>query len=170
MDKTIVTAMLIVISMVTALLLFNITYPAIVQGGDSITSMAYGVTDRMNSGITVIHASAELTSSGWWNDANGNGAFDVNAWVKNTGASRVAAVDSLDIFFGPDGNFARIPHQSQANGSLPYWTAAPVNGSSWDPTGTLQISIRYSTTLANGRYFLKVTLPTGVSGDYFLGI
>lgn len=169
MDKTITTAMLIVISMITALLLFNIAYPAIQQGGDAMTSMAYGITDRMKSQLSIIHASAELPV-GDWQVTNTVGEFDVSVWVKNTGSSRVAAIERLDVFFGPEGNFARIPHQSQAGGSFPYWTATVTDGSDWDPTGTLLISIRYSSALANGRYFVKVTLPTGVSSDYYLGI
>jgi hypothetical protein len=169
MDKTITTAMLIVISMITALLLFNIAYPAILQGGDAMTSMAYGITDRMKSQVSIIHASSELPS-GDWQITNTVGEFDVSVWVKNTGSSRVAAIERLDVFFGPEGNFARVPHQSQAGGSFPYWTATVTSGSDWDPTGTLLVSIHYSSALANGRYFVKVTLPTGVSSDYYLGI
>ena len=169
MDKTITTAMLIVISMITALLLFNIAYPAIVQGGDAMTSMAYGITDRMKSDISIIHASAELTSSGWWNDGNSNGTFDVFGWVKNTGSSRIIALERIDVFFGPEGNFQRIPHQTQAGGSLPYWSAVLENGTNWDPTGTLQITLHHQPSLDHGRYFMKVTLPNGVSSDYYLG-
>ncbi len=170
MDKTITTALLIIISMVTALMLFNVAYPAIVEGGAAITSMVGRAEDRMRSQITIIHAGAELDSNGWWQDSNGNGQFEVFLWVKNVGDIRITALDSLDIFFGPEGNFARIPHQSVAGGGYPYWTWEVENASEWTPTATLRITVRYNFALSSGRYFAKVTTPAGVHDDYFLGI
>src|SRR5689334_10362309 len=115
MDKAITTALLIVISMIMALLLFNIAYPAIVQSGDAIASMASRASDRMDTQIRIIHAAGELDSSGWWQNSNGNSEFEVFVWVKNLGDTRISALNSLDVFFGPEGNFTRIPHQSVAN-------------------------------------------------------
>lgn len=169
MDKVITTALFIVISMILAIMLFNMAYPAIQQGGDAVTSMAYNVSDRMRYQIAAIHASAEYANGTWW-DANGNGQFEVSAWVKNTGEARVVGLEQLDVFFGPEGNFARIPSQAAAGGTFPYWTAQVENASDWDPTTTLRITIHYQMAVASGRYFLKVTLPNGVSSEYYLGI
>jgi hypothetical protein len=95
----------------------------------------------------------------------------VFAWVKNVGDARITAIDRVDVFFGPEGNFTRIPYQDEAGGAYPYWTWEVENDSEWVPTGTLQIVIHYDTpSLSNGRYFMKVTLPNGISSDYFLGI
>jgi hypothetical protein len=170
MDKVITTAMLIVISMVMALMLFNVAYPAIIQGGDAIVSMAGRVEDRMKSQIAIIHAGGELDEDGWWQDVNNNGQFDVFLWIKNVGDSRITALDSLDIFFGPEGNFARIPYQSSAGGSTPYWSWDVENGTEWAPTTTLRVTIHYSAALSTGRYFAKVTVPSGVWDDYYLGM
>ena len=63
MDKVITTAMLIVISMVMALMLFNIAYPAIIEGGDAIVSMAGRVEDRMRSQIAIHPVNAEGSRS-----------------------------------------------------------------------------------------------------------
>ncbi len=156
MDKTIVTAMLIVISMVMALMLFNVAYPAVMEGGDAITGMAVRAEGRMKTQITFIHAAA--TGS------------QVSLWVKNTGAVRISAVEQSDIFFGPEGSFARIPHESQAGGSYPYWTWQIENAAEWSPTATLHITIHYASALPSGRYFAKITVPSGVSDDYFLGV
>lgn len=170
MDKSITTALLIVISMVMALMLFNVAYPAVVQGGDAITGMAARTEDRMRSQIAIIHAAGELDSSGWWQDTNGSGDFEVFAWVKNIGDTRITALESTDVFFGPEGNFARIPHQSAAGGSFPYWSGQIENDTVWGPNATLRITVHYSAPLAAGRYFMKVTIPTGVSDEYTLSM
>ncbi|MDX1992610.1 MAG: hypothetical protein SF029_09480 [bacterium] len=170
MDKAITTALLIVISMILAVMLFNVAYPAVVEGGDAITSMAGRTQDQMRTQIRLIHATGELDSAGWWQDTNGNGQFDVLLWVKNIGDSRITAVDQLDVFFGPEGNFARIPHESAANGSLPSWTWTVENAAEWTPTATLRITIRFSLPLTSGRYFAKVVTPSGVEDETFMGL
>ena len=171
MDKTIVTALLIIVGMILVVALFNVAYPAIIQGGDAVTSMANNMADQMKNGISLIHASGELDANNTWTDPNGNALFEVYGWVKNIGSARIIGLDRVDVFFGPEGNFTRIPYQSEAAGSYPYWTYTVENVSEWVPTGTLQIAIHYQPpALSAGRYFLKVSLPNGVSADYFLGL
>lgn len=170
MDKAITTALFIVVSMILVIMLFNAVYPAVQQGSDAVTSMAYNVADRMKHQFSVIHASAEYPDGVLWQDTNGNGLYDVTAWVKNTGYVRIPAIERLDVFFGHEGNYARIPFKVDASTPYPNWTWSVENDSEWIPTATLQIAIHYQVALSNGRYFLKVTLPNGMSSDYFLGI
>jgi hypothetical protein len=171
MDKTITTALLIVVSMIMVVLLFNAAYPAVQQGSDALSSMANGVADRMRNQISVIHANAEpIDDVGWWTDVNGNGTYDAYGWVKNTGNATVNAIDRVDVFFGQEGNFSRIPYRVDGTTPLPNWTWDVENDTNWVPTATLQIAIHYQAPISKGRYFLKVTLPNGVSSDYFLGI
>lgn len=170
MDKVITTALLIVVSMAMALALFNVAYPAIIEGGDSITRMASRTDEQLQSQVEVIHAAGEINADGVWQDTNANGLFDAFIWVKNVGATRIIAVNQSDVFFGPEGNFSRIPHQSQAGGSYPYWIWQVENAAEWTPGATLKISIQYATPLSGGRYFIKVAIPSGVSDDYFLGL
>ncbi|MFN8375908.1 MAG: hypothetical protein U0694_23925 [Anaerolineae bacterium] len=170
MDKAITTALLIVISMIMALMLFNIAYPAIIQSGDAIASMANRTSDRMDTQITVIHAAGELDSSGWWQNSNGNSEFEVFIWVKNIGDTRIIALDNLDVFFGPEGNFTRIPNQVNAGGSYPYWTWNVEGGTEWNPTSTLRITVHYQMPQAQGRYFFKVSTTDGVSAEDYLGL
>jgi archaellum component FlaG (FlaF/FlaG flagellin family) len=170
MDKAITTALLIVASVVMALMLFNAAYPAIVEGGDAITSMADRTGDRMRSQISVIHATSELNASNTFADTNGNNEFDVFFWVKNTGATRITAIENMDVFFGPEGNFQRIRHQSATGSGFPYWSYTIEDAADWDPTTTLRITVNLGTTPAQGRYFIKVTTSTGAADDTFLGI
>lgn len=170
MDKVITTTMLIVIGMVMSILLFNTAYPAIAQSGDALTNMTYRADDRMKSQIEIVHAAAELDSSGWWQDINGNGEFDTFIWVKNIGSTRITPIEGLDVFFGPEGEFVRIPHQSSAGGLHPYWTADVENASDWTPTATVKITVHYAFPLPTDQYYIKVTAPNGVSTEQLMGM
>ena len=170
MDKAISTALMIVISMVLAVLLFNAAHPAVIEGSDAMANMAHRAQERLKSQIEIIHAVGELDSGGWWQDINGNGDFDTFVWVKNVGSSRIIAVERVDIFFGPEGNFMRIPHESEAGGGYPYWAWQVENASEWTPTATLKVTIHYPAPLPSGRYFVKVVIPNGVLDEHFLSM
>jgi hypothetical protein len=170
MDKIITTALLIAISMITAMLLFNAAYPAVMEGGEAITSMASNTTNRMRNRIAIVHASGELDHTGWWHDSNSNGLFEVFGWVKNIGLARITTTDFIDVFFGREGNFTRIPNEAAAGGVRPYWTASIEGGGEWVPATTLSIAVHYSDPLTNGQYYLKIVLQDGTSSDYYLGM
>jgi hypothetical protein len=169
LDKTIVTTFLIIISMVTAVLLFNAVYPAVIDSSDAMVSMTNRADQRLKSQVEVIHATGELDKDGWWQDTNGNGDFDLFVWVKNVGSTRIVPIEGTDVFFGPEGNFVRIPHQSEAGG-YPYWTAVVENAADWSPTATVKITIHYGAALASDRYFVKVIIPNGVADEYLFGM
>lgn len=170
MDKAITTAIFITVGMIMALMLFNVAYPATMEGTDAIANMSGRMADQMRTQIMVIHAGGELDSSGVWQDVNSNGLFEVVVWVKNVGDTRVMPLESVDLFFGQEGNFSRIPHESRAGGTYPRWTGTVETGDEWQPSGTLRIVVQYPVALASGRYFVKVSLPNGVTSEYFLGI
>ncbi|MEL7672738.1 MAG: hypothetical protein AAGU78_03265 [Chloroflexota bacterium] len=164
MDKVITTALLIIASMIMAVALFNIAYPAIVRGGDAIASMVDRADERIRSQIVVVHAAAEW-SDGAPLDLNGSGDIEAVIWVKNVGDTRIAAIERLDVFFGTEGNFARIPHASEST-SGPYWLATVENAPEWTPTATLRITL-HNAPLHAGRQFVKVVAPSGVAHEYF---
>lgn len=170
MDKTITTVFLIIASVVAAVLVFNAVYPAIGQGSEALLAMTNRVDERMKSQIEIIHMSGELDASQWWQDANGDGDFDVFVWVKNVGTRRIVPIENLDVFFGPEGNFARIPHRSKAGGVFPYWEGQVENGADWSPTGTVKITLHLSGIPASGRYFIKIVIPNGVSDEDFFSM
>ena len=147
MDKIIVTALLMTAGVISAIMLFNAVYPAVNQGTDAITNMQYRIGDRMKSQIDILHA------------AQAGGV--VTIWVKNTGDTRIAGVESSDLFFGPDGNFARIPYGAGS----PHWEYIVENGAAWLPRATLRVVIYCFSPLSSGRYYIKLTLPNGISGE-----
>lgn len=164
MDKVITTVLLIVASMIMAVSLFNVAYPAIVEGGDAIASMTDRADERIRSQIMIIHATAEW-QNGAPQDLNANGDIEAFVWVKNIGDTRISAVERVDVFFGKEGNFARIPHASESTSGT-YWQATVDNASEWSPTATLRITI-HNASLQAGRQFIKIVAPSGVTDDYF---
>lgn len=170
MDKAITTTLLIVISVLMTVMLFNAAYPAVLQSSDAINSMVSRTDERLRTQINVIHAAGELDSSGFWQDSNYNSLFEVSLWVKNTGTTRILPLENLDVFFGVEGNFTRIPHESEAGGIYPYWVAELENASDWSPTATLRITLRYQAPLSSGRYFIRIITPSGISDDFLLGM
>lgn len=151
MDKVITTTFLIIVSVVCAVLVFNAVYPAVIRSSYAMTSMTIRVDDRLKSQIEIIHATGDAVND------------EAYVWVKNVGSLRIAAVERCDVFFGPEGDFARIPYGSGAS----YWTYEVENDNEWVPTATLKITI--TSTISSGiRYFVKVAIPNGVSDeDYF---
>lgn len=156
MDKAIVTAFLVIAGVVTAVLIFNTVYPAAIQSGEAMSKMGRRVEERLKSHIEVIHATGS------------SGNSDVSVWVKNVGSLRISAVERCDVFFGKEGEFARIPYGGTDE---PHWEYQLENDTEWNPSATLKILIRYgSTTPSSGRHFLKVVAPNGVADEYYFNI
>jgi hypothetical protein len=149
LDKTIVTALLVMAGVISAVFVFNSIFPVIQQSGDAIVNMQGRYDSRLKTQIEIVHA----TRSGG----------QVEIWAKNIGSLPIKPLESCDLFFGPEGNFMRIPF---GVGS-PHWEYAFENDTAWNPTATVHISILDFSPLDSGRYLLKLITPNGVSTDYF---
>jgi len=153
LDKTIVTALMIIAGVVSVVLVFNTIYPALIQSGNAIVGRGRNIDERLQSQIEIVHAVAY-----------GDVTKVVYVWVKNVGSLSIGAVDQCDVFFGPEGNFTRLPYDQGAS----HWTYTVENGTGWVPTATVKITIDYQDFLVDGqRYFVKVVLPNGVSDEYY---
>ncbi len=129
--------------------------PAIGRAGDALVASADVADDRLRSRIEIIHATGQDT------------AVQADVWIKNTGAARISAVDRLDLFFGPETAFVRIPYGG-ATCVAPCWEYELENDTDWNPTGTLHITIYLTDPLATGTtYFVKVVAPIGVDDSKF---
>jgi hypothetical protein len=154
LDKTIVTTLLIIAGVVAAVTAFRAIYPAVVQSSQAITSMEGRLDERLKSQIQIIHAAPE-------GQINPQRMF---IWVKNVGSESVKAVERCDVFFGPEGNFVSVPY---GGSGTPNWEYEVENDTYWSPRATLKITIDYGQVIPDDRYFVKVTLPNGVSDEYF---
>ncbi|MBF8266817.1 MAG: flaG [Dehalococcoidia bacterium] len=153
--------------MVAAVLVIDATYPAVVSSSNSLVRSAQRLDNRIDSEISVVFATGELDEDGAWQDTNGDGHFDVFAWVKNVGSARVLGVDQTDVFLGKAGYFARIPHEDDAGGSYPRWSYTVENSTEWDSTATIQITIHYSSALTSDTYLLRIITPSGAYNEHY---
>jgi archaellum component FlaF (FlaF/FlaG flagellin family) len=153
LDKTIVTALLLIAGIISVILVFNAIYPAINQSSDAMLSMQRRLDDRFESQIEIVHATAYGVST-----------KTVYVWVKNIGAGTVSGIERCDVFFGPETSFSRIPFGTGAS----YWSYTIENDTTWKPTATIRITIDYVDYIQDGeRYFVKVVLPNGISAEHY---
>ena len=180
MDKVIVTVLLTIVGVVSVIAIYNVIYPVIGRSGSAVTTAAGTVDDRIKSQITVVHATGEMDENQDWQDTDSHGDFDIFMWVKNVGATKLLNIEETDVFFGKEGDFARIPYVDDAGGAKPHWTYALENDTAWKPTATLKISIHYTnsctpapcspTPLASDTYYIRVISSNGMSDDHFMGL
>jgi hypothetical protein len=151
-EKAIITAIMVIAGVISAVFVFNAIYPATVQSGDAVIGMERRIDERLKSQVEIIHATG-----------SGSNAL---VWVKNVGSLSIKAVERCDVFFGPEDNFSRIPYKDEAGGA-PYWEWEVENDTEWNPTATLQIIVTTGGPILSGRYFVKVVIPNGLSDEYY---
>ena len=129
--------------------------PAIGRAGNALVSSADVADDRLSSRIEIIHATGQDTGT------------TAEAWVKNTGASTIRALEKVDVFFGPETGFQRVPYGGPGC-TAPCWEYELENDTEWNPTATLHITIHLANPLAAGNtYYIKVVAPNGVEDSKF---
>lgn len=132
--------------------------PAISRASNSIVMSSDAAEGRIATQIEVIHATGT------------DGSATVTAWAKNTGAATVAPLSRVDVFFGPEGDFVRLP-QGDSNCTAPCWYYSLENDTAWNPTATLRINIVWDANLAAGTtYYIKVVAPNGISDARFFTV
>lgn len=148
MDKALVTILLIIAGVVCTMVIVNAVYPLITGTSGALTDAVQRIDDRIRSDIKIIEVSPNGTS--------------IHVWIKNIGASSIGAIEKSDIFFGPEGNFARIPFGSDGS-PLPYWDYTLEDGSdAWKPSTTLKITIHLEQA-EPGTRFIKMVTHNGIS-------
>jgi hypothetical protein len=156
MDKIIVTVMLIIGGVVASFAVFNGIYPAIQRSGAAITSASDSLNNRIQSDIRIIQVNEDGST--------------VEAWVKNIGSSDIVTVENSDIFFGPQGDFTRIPFGTTGS-PLPYWNYEMEGADSqWRPTDTNKIVIHLASSPTPDTYILKMIIPNGIFDETVFGV
>ena len=149
--------MLTVAAIIAVTAVVGALMPAISRAGSALVSSAEVADQRLSSRVEIIHATGQ------------DAAVVADAWVKNTGATRIAAIQQTDVFFGPETNFTRVPYGG-AGCTAPCWEYEVENAVEWDPTATLHITIHLEAAdaLATGNtYFVKVVAANGVEDTKF---
>ena len=150
--------MLTIAAIVAIVAVINAVLPSVSRTSGALISASGVVEGRIASQIEIVHATGE------------DGDPDADAWVKNTGASTIDAIERVDLFFGPEGNFQRIP-QGDSSCAAPCWEYEVENASVWEPTATLHIIIHAETNLTSGTtYYVKVVTPNGIADSKFFTV
>jgi flagellar protein FlaG len=150
--------MITVAGIIAVVAVVNTVLPAVNRTSGALTSTASVLDDRLSSQIEIVHATGEPGSS------------DTDVWVKNIGATVIEPLERIDLFFGPEGEFMRIPYGG-ASCSAPCWEYTLENDSKWTPTATLHITIHLSDALASGTvYYTKIVAPNGSTDAKFFTV
>ncbi len=148
--------MLTVAGIVAVVAVINAVLPSVDRTSGALVSTASIVDDRLGSQVEIVHATGD------------NGATTADLWVKNVGSTVIQPLDRIDMFFGPEGQFVRIPYGGPSCAS-PCWEYSLENDTTWAPTATLHIIIHLEDGLqTNTIYYAKVVAPNGSSdAKYF---
>lgn len=151
MEKAIATVMLTVAGIVAITAVLSALMPAVSRTSGSIVASADSVDNRIATQIEIIHA------------VGANGSPLVQAWTKNVGGIAIAPLNRIDVFFGPQDAFVRVPYGG-AGCIAPCWAYTIENDTDWNPTATLKISVTLGSNLiANTTYYIKIVAPNGIS-------
>ena len=75
-------------AVVSVLAVINSVLPAIGRAANEMVLSADVADDRLSSRLEIIHATGQ------------DAGTEVDVWVKNIGATRIIALDKIDLFFG----------------------------------------------------------------------
>jgi flagellar protein FlaG len=158
MEKAIATVLLTIAGVTAIIAVLNALMPAISRSSASIVATADSVDGRISTNLEIIHA------------AGAPGSPVVETWAKNVGTLAIVPLNRIDVFFGPEGAFVRIPYG--AGGCIaPCWSYTLENDTAWSPTATLKISVNLEANLVGGAtYYIKVVAPNGISDARFFTV
>ena len=137
---------------------FNSVYPMVNRSSHAMVSMADTIDERMKSRINVVHA------------ANTANRTSVYLWIKNVGSARIVDIEEMDVFFGQESDFERVPYTDDAAGGYPQWSYSLENDTEWLTSATCKITIEYSSDPGAGTYFAKIVIPNGISDEYYFSM
>jgi len=150
--------MLTIAAIVSIVAVVNAVLPSVGRTSGALISASNVVEDRIASQIEIVHATGE------------DGDPDASVWVKNTGASTIAPLTRVDVFFGPAGDFQRVPYGG-AGCTAPCWEYTIENATDWEPTSTVNVVVHADTNLATGTtYYVKVVMPNGIADSKFFTV
>lgn len=151
--------MLTIAAIVAIVAVTNAVLPSVSRTSGALVSASGVVEDRIASQIEIVHATGQ------------DGSPDAKAWVKNIGASTVDPISRVDVFFGPSGDFQRIP-QGGAGCAAPCWEYSFENTTTvWEPTSTVRITVHAAANLTSGTtYYVKIVTPNGIADSKFFTV
>jgi hypothetical protein len=150
---------MLTIAGITAIVaVLNALMPAVSRTSNSVVASADSVDSRISTQMEIVHASGT------------SGSAIVETWTKNIGGIAIAPLNRIDVFFGPEDNFVRVPYGG-GGCVAPCWSYVIENDTVWAPTATLRITLTLDDPLSSGvTYYVKVVSPNGISDARFFTV
>ncbi len=137
----------------------NAVMPEVSRTSSTLVSTAGVIEDRISTQVEIIHAGGQ------------DAATTADVWIKNVGASTIGAPEQSDLFFGPEGGFARVPYGTTDTCAAPCWYYSFENDTSWRPTATMHVVIKLTTPLATGTiYYVKIVAASGATDSKYFTV
>jgi len=158
-DKVITTMLLLIAGVIATVVVINAILPAVQRAGSDIIAASDVAGNRIRSDVRIIELSAVDTDD------------FAQVWAKNTGASRIDAIDKSSVFFGPVNNFGYVGYDATSECPTPAvpprtvdcWQYAIEDDTQWSISSTVRITVYLSYDLAAGtEYVMKLVLANGI--------
>jgi archaellum component FlaG (FlaF/FlaG flagellin family) len=152
MDRVIVTGLLIIAGVITAVILLGVLSTSVGDTAQTIKTTGKQADAQTKSGITILQVLA-----------HGNGT-QLDIWVKNTGSIQIQPLEKVDVFLmdieGSWGDYITYLPGVPIGGENT-WRVLSQVGLKWNPGDTFQLraSLPANPILNNTGYNLSITTP-----------
>jgi len=159
MDKVIVTGLLVIAGVITAVILSGALRTSVEDAAGTTKTQSKQAERQMKSGMTILQV---VTS--------GNGQ-QLDIWVKNTGSTEIKPLEEIDVFLtdieGNWGDFVTYLGGGPVGNRNTWRVFSPV-GVDWDPGITFQLRAFLSVNPVLNRtgYNLSITSPDSYTTKY----
>lgn len=159
MDRVIVTGLLIIAGVITAVILLGVLSTSVEETAGTIKTTVKQADAQTKSGITILQV---LT--------NGNGT-QLDIWVKNTGSTQIQPLENVDVFLmdieGSWGDYITYLPGGPIGGENT-WRVLSNVGLKWNPGDTFQlrVSLPVNPVLNDTGYNISITTPDLYTAKY----
>ncbi len=152
MDKVIVTALLTIGAVTSALVVIFAIGPSISASSQAVSESQNEAADRIRTSIEIIAVAPDAAGT------------QIDAWVKNVGVETIRPVSQSDVFvITPGTRYDGLTYNTAGGDKT--WKEDPL-GSSWNRSDTLHIIIDLSASaLIAGDHQLRVSTRNGITAD-----
>ena len=154
MEKAIVTALLIIGSVVATVAIINAVIPAAGKGSSALLTANSDASDRIKTDIDIVFATGSTADD------------TITFWIKNTGSLKINPIDASDIILTTPTTVTRIPNTGSSS-SNPRWDFSIEEGTEWARSVTVKVTMTFTgdSDVAEGVHKISMTVYNGVSAE-----
>ena len=157
MDKIIVTGLLAIAGIITAVILFGGLTESVQEASNNTKNTVDQSKAQQQSGITILQVLVD------------NNGSELNIWAKNTGSNNIQPLNALDLLLMDiDGIWGEyLPYSPTASISQNTWRVADPANLDWKPGDTFQLTASLPVNpVTRKSYNLSITTPDLFTDEY----